>query len=36
VWLDRIPLTARGKMDRAQLEALVRDELAGSAEIGML
>jgi acyl-CoA synthetase (AMP-forming)/AMP-acid ligase II len=36
VWLDRIPLTARGKTDRARLEALVRDELAGSAEIGML
>ena len=36
VWLDRIPLTARGKTDRAQLEALVRDELAGNAKIGML
>jgi acyl-CoA synthetase (AMP-forming)/AMP-acid ligase II len=28
VWLDGIPLTARGKTDRARLEALVRDLLA--------
>jgi long-chain acyl-CoA synthetase len=31
IWLDSIPLTARGKTDRARLEALVRDELAGNA-----
>jgi long-chain acyl-CoA synthetase len=30
IWLDRIPLTARGKTDRARLEAIVRDALAGS------
>jgi acyl-CoA synthetase (AMP-forming)/AMP-acid ligase II len=36
VWLEAIPLTARGKTDRARLEAIVRDELARSAEMGML
>jgi long-chain acyl-CoA synthetase len=36
LWLDAIPLTARGKTDRARLEALVRDELARSAQMGML
>ena len=27
VWLERIPLTERGKTDRAKLEALVREHL---------
>jgi long-chain acyl-CoA synthetase len=36
VWLDGIPLTARGKTDRARLEAIVRDELARSSKMGML
>jgi long-chain acyl-CoA synthetase len=32
VWLERIPLTERGKTDRARLEALVRDHLSRTAE----
>jgi long-chain acyl-CoA synthetase len=32
VWLERIPLTVRGKTDRAKLEALVRERLNGTAE----
>jgi long-chain acyl-CoA synthetase len=36
VWLDHIPLTARGKTDRAKLEALVRDRLDRTAESGVL
>ena len=35
VWLDRIPLTNRGKTDRAELERLVNAHLR-SAETGML
>jgi len=27
IWLDRIPLTVRGKTDRAQLEAIVSGRL---------
>jgi long-chain acyl-CoA synthetase len=36
VWLDRIPITGRGKTDRAKLEALVRDQLDRTAESGVL
>ena len=36
VWMDRIPLTARGKTDRARLEAIVREALNQAAETGML
>jgi long-chain acyl-CoA synthetase len=36
VWLDRIPLTERGKTDRGQLEAIVRDHLGRTAESGVL
>ena len=36
VWLDRIPLTERGKTDRAKLEAIVRDRLDRTAESGVL
>ena len=36
VWMDRIPLTARGKTDRARLEALVRDALDQAGKTGML
>jgi long-chain acyl-CoA synthetase len=36
IWLDRIPLTERGKTDRAKLEALVRDHLDRTAESGVL
>ena len=36
VWLERIPLTERGKTDRAKLEALVRDRLDRTAESGVL
>jgi acyl-CoA synthetase (AMP-forming)/AMP-acid ligase II len=36
VWMDRIPLTDRGKTDRVRLEALVREHLARTAETGML
>lgn len=36
VWLDRIPLTDRGKTDRPRLEALVREHLARTPETGML
>jgi acyl-CoA synthetase (AMP-forming)/AMP-acid ligase II len=36
VWLDRIPLTDRGKTDRLRLEALVREHLARTPETGML
>jgi len=36
VWLDRIPLTERGKTDRAKLEALVREHLDRTAESGVL
>jgi acyl-CoA synthetase (AMP-forming)/AMP-acid ligase II len=35
-WLDCIPLTERGKTDRAKLEAKVRDHLDRSAENGVL
>jgi acyl-CoA synthetase (AMP-forming)/AMP-acid ligase II len=35
IWLDRIPLTPRGKTDRARLEALVRGSPA-EPETGML
>ncbi|HEY7499045.1 MAG TPA: class I adenylate-forming enzyme family protein [Vicinamibacterales bacterium] len=34
--LDRIPLTERGKTDRAKLEALVREHLDRTAESGVL
>ena len=36
VWLDSIPLTERGKTDRARLEALVREELGRGGKTGML
>lgn len=36
VWLAAIPLTERGKTDRAKLEALVRDHLDRTAESGVL
>ena len=36
VWLSAIPLTERGKTDRAKLEALVRDHLDRTAESGVL
>jgi acyl-CoA synthetase (AMP-forming)/AMP-acid ligase II len=36
VWIDCIPLTERGKTDRAKLEATVRDHLDRSAESGVL
>jgi acyl-CoA synthetase (AMP-forming)/AMP-acid ligase II len=36
VWLDRIPLTDRGKTDRVRLEALVQEHLARTPETGML
>jgi acyl-CoA synthetase (AMP-forming)/AMP-acid ligase II len=36
VWLERIPLTERGKTDRATLEALVREHLDWTAESGVL
>ena len=36
VWLERIPLTGRGKTDRATLEALVRERLGRTADSGML
>ncbi len=36
VWLDRIPLTERGKTDRAKLEADVRSRLGRMAENGVL
>jgi acyl-coenzyme A synthetase/AMP-(fatty) acid ligase len=36
VWLERIPLTERGKTDRAKLESLVRDHLDRTAESGVL
>jgi long-chain acyl-CoA synthetase len=36
VWLAEIPLTERGKTDRAKLEALVRDRLDRTAESGVL
>jgi acyl-CoA synthetase (AMP-forming)/AMP-acid ligase II len=36
VWLPAIPLTERGKTDRAKLEALVRDHLDRTAESGVL
>ncbi|HET7217764.1 MAG TPA: class I adenylate-forming enzyme family protein [Vicinamibacterales bacterium] len=36
VFLDRIPLTDRGKTDRAALEARVRDQLDRTAESGVL
>ena len=32
VWLERIPLTERGKTDRAKLEALVREQLTDGRE----
>ena len=36
VWLERIPLTERGKTDRARLEAIVRERLSRTAESGVL
>lgn len=36
VFVDRIPLTERGKTDRAKLEAQVRDHLDRTAESGVL
>lgn len=36
VWLDRIPLTARGKTDRARLEASIREALDQTAGNGVL
>jgi acyl-CoA synthetase (AMP-forming)/AMP-acid ligase II len=36
VWLAAIPVTERGKTDRARLEALVRDQLDRTAESGVL
>jgi long-chain acyl-CoA synthetase len=36
VWLESIPLTARGKTDRARLEALVHEAVARTGETGML
>jgi acyl-CoA synthetase (AMP-forming)/AMP-acid ligase II len=36
VWLERIPLTERGKTDRATLEAFVREHLDWTAESGVL
>lgn len=36
VWLERIPLTERGKTDRAKLEAFVREQLDWTAESGVL
>ena len=36
VFIDRIPLTERGKTDRARLEAHVRDQLDRTAESGVL
>jgi long-chain acyl-CoA synthetase len=36
VWLERIPVTERGKTDRAKLEALVREHLSRTAESGVL
>lgn len=36
VWLDRIPLTERGKTDRAKLDALVREHMTRTAESGVL
>ena len=36
VWLERIPLTERGKTDRATLETFVREHLHRTAESGVL
>ena len=36
VWLERIPLTERGKTDRAKLETFVREHLDWTAESGVL
>jgi len=36
VWLERIPLTERGKTDRVTLEAVVRGQLDWRAESGVL
>jgi acyl-CoA synthetase (AMP-forming)/AMP-acid ligase II len=36
VWLERIPLTERGKTDHAKLEAFVREQLDWTAESGVL
>jgi acyl-CoA synthetase (AMP-forming)/AMP-acid ligase II len=36
VWLERIPLTERGKTDRAKLETFVREHLDRTAESGVL
>jgi acyl-CoA synthetase (AMP-forming)/AMP-acid ligase II len=36
VWLDRIPVTERGKTDRARLDALVREEIGRAGKTGML
>ena len=36
IWLDRIPLTPRGKTDRVQLETLVADKLGAGHKMGVL
>jgi long-chain acyl-CoA synthetase len=36
VWLEQIPLTERGKTDRAKLAALVREQLGRTAQSGVL
>ena len=36
LWLDRIPLTERGKIDRARLDAMIRDRLDQTAESGVM
>jgi len=36
VWLNQIPLTERGKTNRARLEALVRDHLGRTTKSGVL
>jgi long-chain acyl-CoA synthetase len=36
VWLERVPLTERGKTDRAKLEAIVAERLGRTADSGVL
>jgi long-chain acyl-CoA synthetase len=36
IWLDRIPVTERGKTDRVRLDALVREEIGRAGKTGML
>jgi len=36
IWLDRIPLTPRGKTDRLQLETLVAEKLGTGHKMGVL